>query len=72
MTEKDLKDSNWWTEVGVRMLRTIAETALSMITVGQAVLDVNWYNVLSVSLTSGIITMLVAIAFGLSGTGKEK
>lgn len=70
MKKKDLTSKDWWAEVGVRTLRTCAETALSMISVGQAVIDVNWLNLLSVSAGAGIITVLTAVAFGLSG-GKE-
>lgn len=40
----------------------MAQTAVSMLTVGQAVLDVNWVNVLSVSAVAGVISMLTSIA----------
>jgi hypothetical protein len=33
-----------------------------MLTVGQAVLDVNWLNVLSVSAVAGVISLLTSIA----------
>lgn len=49
----------------VRMLRTIAQTAVSMLTVGQAVLDVDWLNVISVSAVAGVISILTSIATGL-------
>lgn len=67
MTKKDLTNKDWWAEVAVRSMRTCAETALSMITVGQAVMDVNWVNVASVSLVAGFITVLMSVAFGLNG-----
>ena len=38
------------------------KAAVSMLTVGQAVLDVNWVNVLSVSAVAGVISMLTSIA----------
>lgn len=40
----------------------MAQTAVSMLTVGQAVLDVNWVNVLSVSAVAGVISMLTSVA----------
>lgn len=55
-------DKKWLKAAGVRAIKTIAQTAVSMLTVGQAVLDVNWVNVLSVSAVAGVISMLTSIA----------
>lgn len=52
----------WWRCAGIRSLKTICQTAVSMLTVGQAVLEVNWLNVLSVSAVAGVISMLTSIA----------
>lgn len=52
----------WWRAAGIRAVKTMAQTAVSMLTIGQAVLDVNWLNVLSVSVVAGIISMLTSIA----------
>lgn len=54
--------SKWAKAAGVRAIKTIAQTAVSMLTVGQAFLDVNWMSVLSVSVTAGIISVLTSIA----------
>lgn len=54
--------SDWWRAAGIRAAKTMAQTAVSMLTVGQAVLDVNWINVLSVSIVAGIISLLTSIA----------
>lgn len=51
----------WFKSAGVRAVKTVAETALSMLTIGQAVMEVNWVNVVSVSVVSGIISLLVSI-----------
>ena len=51
----------WWKAAGMRAVKTMAQTALSMLTVGQAVMDVNWVNVLSVTATAGIISILTSI-----------
>lgn len=51
----------WLKAAGVRAVKTMAQTALSMLTVGQAVMDVNWVNVLSVTATAGIISILTSI-----------
>jgi len=55
-------DTKWWKAAGIRALKTICQTAVSMLTIGQAVLDVNWVNVLSVSAVAGVISMLTSIA----------
>lgn len=52
----------WLKAAGIRSVKTMAQTAVSMLTVGQAVLDVNWVNVLSVSAVAGVISMLTSIA----------
>lgn len=51
----------WLKAAGVRAIKTMAQTALSMLTVGQAVMDVNWVNVLSVTATAGVISILTSI-----------
>lgn len=55
-------NKKWIKAAGVRSVKTMAQTAVSMITVGQAVIDVNWIAVLSVSATAGIISVLTSIA----------
>ena len=51
----------WLKSAGIRSVKTMAQTALSMLTVGQAVIDVNWVNVLSVSVVAGVISVLTSI-----------
>lgn len=52
----------WVKSAAVRATKTFAQTALSMLTVGQAVMDVNWVNVLSVSTVAAVISVLTSIA----------
>lgn len=52
----------WLKAAIVRASKTMAQTAVSMITVGQAVMEVNWVNILSVSVTAGVISILTSIA----------
>lgn len=51
----------WAKAAGIRALKTVAQTALSMITIGQAVMDVDWINVLSVSVVAGVISILTSL-----------
>ena len=55
-------NKKWVKAAGIRAVKTMSQTAVSMLTVGQAVLDVNWVNVLSVSAVAGVISMLTSIA----------
>lgn len=55
----------WLKAAVIRAVKTFAQTAVSMMTVGQAFIDVNWANVLSVSITAAIISILTSVATGL-------
>ena len=52
----------WVKASAVRALKTVAQTAVSMLTVGQMVTDVDWVSVLSVSLVAGFISILTSVA----------
>lgn len=55
----------WLKYAGIRALKTVAQTALSMLTVGQAVMEVDWIKVLSVSAVAGFISILTSIVGGI-------
>lgn len=52
----------WLKAAGVRAIRTMAQTALGMFTVGMAVEEVKWPYVASVSLVSGVYSLITSIA----------
>ena len=52
----------WIKAAGIRAVKTFAQTALSMLTVGQAFIEINWINVLSVSGVAAVISLLTSIA----------
>lgn len=52
----------WFKAAGVRAIKTMAQTALSLITVGNMVTELDWVAILSISLTSGIASVLTSIA----------
>ncbi len=64
-------NKKWLKAAGIRALKTVAQTAVSMVTVGQAVIDINWINVLSVSVAAGIISLLTSLA-GLPEVGDDE
>lgn len=59
ITEKFTK---WLKAATIRAIKTFAQTAISMLTVGQAFVEVNWLNVLSVSGVAGLISILTSVA----------
>lgn len=59
MSEKSKK---WLKATSVRAIKTLAQTALSMLTIGQAFIDVNWTTVISVSAVAAIYSVLTSVA----------
>lgn len=52
----------WAIAAGVRAIKTMAQTALSLLTVGVAIEEVAWINVASVALVAGIYSLITSIA----------
>ena len=65
------KTKTWLKAAGVRAFKTFAQTAVSMLTVGQAVMEVNWINILSVSVVAAVTSILTSIA-GLPEVAEDK
>ena len=53
---------DWIKAAGVRAIKTVAQTATSMITVGAAMSEVDWVAVASVSAVAGILSILTSVA----------
>ena len=58
----NLKNKQWWEAAAVRAIKTFAQVAVSMLTVGQAVTDINWLSVVSVAGVSAIASLLTSFA----------
>lgn len=60
-----MKGKAYWLEwakaAGIRAIKTVAQTALGMITVGMAFKDVDWLFVASVAAVAGIYSLLTSI-----------
>lgn len=52
----------WLKCAGVRAVKTMAQAALSYITIGASMGDIDWRNVISIAIVSGIYSMLTSIA----------
>lgn len=61
----------WIKCAGVRAIKTVAQTAVSLITVGATMSEVDWAMVGSASLLAGILSILTSIA-GLPELHKDE
>ena len=52
----------WFKAALIRAIKTMAQTAVSLITVGNMVTEMNWVAITSISLTAGISSMLTSVA----------
>ena len=53
---------DWAKAAGIRAIKTMAQSALSLITVGNMLTEMNWISILSISATAGIVSILTSIA----------
>lgn len=51
----------WLKASAIRAVKTFAQTAVSLITVGQMVTELNWIQIVGVSATSAVISILTSI-----------
>ena len=56
------KTKKWLKAAGVRAVKTMAQTAVSLITVGNMVTEMDWLSIISISITAGIVSILTSIA----------
>jgi hypothetical protein len=61
----------WLCAAGIRALKTMAQTALGMFTVGAALNEVNWVYVASVATVSGVYSLLTSVATNLPEVGTD-
>ncbi|MBC5728258.1 hypothetical protein H8R91_06965 [Ruminococcus sp. NSJ-71] len=67
------KITNWklWAKcAGIRAVKTVAQTAISVIGVSAVLSDVNWVAVASASVLSGVLSLLTSVA-GLPEISEE-
>ena len=56
-------DTKQWIKAAIiRAVKTMAQTAVSMLTVGQAFMEIDWLYVLSVAATAGIVSICTSVA----------
>lgn len=52
----------WFHAALIRAIKTVAQTAVSMLTVGQLFTEVDWVGVASISAVAGVISILTSLA----------
>ena len=55
-------DKLWAKAALIRAVKTVAQTALGMITIGMTISQIDWMNVLSVSVVAGGYSILTSLA----------
>ena len=61
----------WLKAAGIRMLRTAAQVALGMITVGMTIREVDWISIASVSAVAAIYSLLTSVITDLPEVGTD-
>ena len=54
----------WLKSAGMRVLHTMAQVMVGMITVGAATNEVDWVKILSVALVAGVVSLLKSVVAG--------
>lgn len=67
MKINNINYKEWLRAAGIRALRTVAQTALAMLTVEgvRSITDVDWIGILGVSALAGIVSILTSVVTGL-------
>lgn len=67
MKINNINYKEWLKAAGIRALRTVAQTALAMLTVEgvRSITDVDWLGILGVSALAGIVSILTSVVTGL-------
>ena len=56
------KFKKWFRAAGIRVIKTIAQTAIGVIGASAVISEVNWLTVLSAALLAGLISLLTSVA----------
>lgn len=60
--KSNVDTKKWFINAGIRAVKTFAQTAVSLITVGNMITELNWVEILGISATSAVVSILTSIA----------
>lgn len=52
----------WAYRAGVRAIKTVCQVALSYITIGAAISEIDWKNLASVAIVAGVYSLITSLA----------
>lgn len=67
----NIKCKNWWKAAFVRMVRTMAQTAVATIGASTLITEIDWLAVGSATLLAGVLSLLTSIS-GLPECSEEE
>lgn len=56
---------DFWVAAGIRALRTVCQSALSMIPAAVMITEVDWLTVLGTAALAGVVSVLTSVVTGL-------
>ena len=56
------KTKKWIKAAGVRAVKTMAQTSVSLISVGNLITELDWVSIIGISATAGVVSMLTSVA----------
>lgn len=52
----------WIYAAGIRAIKTVCQVALSYITIGAAISEIDWKNLASVAIVAGVYSLITSLA----------
>lgn len=68
----ELTSKQFWADAGVRAIRTMAQTAVGVISAGAVMSDVDWAQVASASALAGLVSVLMSLDRIGTGTAQTQ
>lgn len=63
-------NKTWIKAAGIRAIKTFCQTAVSLITVGNLITDLDWVSIIGISATAAVASLLTSVA-GLPEAGEQ-
>ena len=55
-------NKSWFKAAGIRAVKTFCQTAVSLITVGNMVTELDWTSIIGISATAALVSLLTSVA----------